>query len=304
MSSGSVGTILDSVRSREEHGKGAAGRVPHRRGWCGDLPCPLEVETRVQTRLKLVAVAGALVASTAVAGVGARAATTSGPTDTTSVGRCHGLRGLASVKSDYTDPSDGQPAGLVANIPVPGANHDVRISIKGVAGPDGSFGTCNFSGDNTPGAGTYRVQKWTALLVSPATDCVPDDDNAEYPLNGKTTIEFSDGSRTQTYSQTTFGNGAAHDVFTQTGVVTKGNGLGALFDNEIYYAPIKKVPGSSLATGAATPYPGYQYDTATAGACAGRRPRAAADARDLLVGDGVSGLTGQAASGYTFNVGN
>jgi hypothetical protein len=210
------------------------------------------------------------------------------------------------VKSDYTDPNDGLPAGLVANIPTPGANHDVRISIKGVAGADGTFGSCSFSGANTPGAGVYTVEKWTSLLVSPATDCIDDADPAEYPLNGKTTIEFSDGSRTQTYSQTTFGQGAAHDLLTQSGVVTKGNGLGALFDNEIYYAPIEKVPGTAQVSGAgATPYPGYEFDTATADSCAGA-PGAAptADARDLIVGDGTSGLSGQTAAGYTFQVGN
>src|SRR5690348_1367024 len=100
--------------------------------------------------------------TTAIAGIGARAtAATDTPTRTeasipppagvnatTSVGTCHGLTGLASVKSDYTDPNDNLPAGLVANIPTAGENHDVRITIKGVAGPDGTFGTCTFSGDN------------------------------------------------------------------------------------------------------------------------------------------------------------
>src|SRR5262249_26041929 len=162
----------------------------------------------------------ALASTLAIAGFGARAtATTPVAASATSVGSCHGPTGLASVKSDDTDPTDDLPAGLVANIPTPGANHDVRISIKGVAGPHGGFGTCTFSGPNTPGAGTYAVARWTALLVSPATDCLGDSDAAEYPLNGKTTIEFADGSRTQTYSQTTFGAGAAHDLLDQSGVV-------------------------------------------------------------------------------------
>jgi hypothetical protein len=258
----------------------------------------------LQTKLKLVAIASALASTIAIAGAGARA-TTAAPVSspTTSVGSCHGLSGLASVKSDYTDPNDGLPAGLVANIPSPGANHDVRISIKGVAGPTGSFGTCTFSGANTPGAGTYAVARWTALLVSPATDCLGDTDHAEYPLNGKTTIEFTDGSRTQTYSQTTFGLGVAHDLLDQSGVVTNGNGLGALFSNQIYYAPIKKVPGKPQARSATTPYPGYQYDNVTAQACAGVPASATADARDLIVGDGVDALTGQTASGYSFTVG-
>jgi hypothetical protein len=270
----------------------------------------------LQIRLKLAAIAAALVATTAVADMGARAATTTsvaptsatvpaatgtGGAATTSVGSCHGLTGLASVKSDYTDPNDGLPAGLVANIPTAGANHDVRISIKGVAGPGGALGTCTFSGANTPGAGTYTVTRWTALLVSPSTDCLGDVDPAEYPLNGKATIEFSDGTRTQTYSQTTFGGGTANGLFTQSGVVTKGNGLGALFQNQVYWAPITKL--ANTATSPSAPYPGYAYDTATAAACAGNPPGAKGDARDLIVGDGVSALTGQTASGYTFSVG-
>ncbi len=278
---------------------------------------------------KLVAIAAALVAVSAGASVGAGATVGAGPsapsstttttTDTTvtpppvatpvavpttTVGSCHGLTGLASVKSDYIDPNDGLPAGLVANIPTPGANHDVRISIKGVAGPDGSFGTCTFSGDNTPGAGTYNVARWTALLVSPATDCVPDNDPSEYPLSGKTTIEFTDGSRTQAYSQTAFGVDPRHDILTQTGVVTKGNGLGALFVNQVFYAPIRKVAGTLPAASSGAPYPGYEYDATTADACAGSPPGATADARDLIIGDGVSGLTGETASGYTFHVGS
>ena len=286
-------------------------------GCSGESRAPPRWSTHLQIRLKLVAIAAALVATTAVAGVGARAATTTtsvpattgtvpaatgtGAATTTSVGSCHGLVGLASVKSDYTDPNDGLPAGLVANIPTAGANHDVRISIKGVAGPNGSFGTCTFSGANTPGAGTYTVTRWTALLVSPSTDCLGDVDAAEYPLNGKATIEFSDGTRTQTYSQTTFSGGTANDLFTQSGVVTQGNGLGALFQNQIYWAPITKLPNESTPS---APYPGYEYDNATAAACAGNPPGANADARDLIVGDGVSPLTGQTASGYTFSVGN
>ena len=128
--------------------------------------------------------AGALVPSTSTTIVGTTARGTSGQpaltsVPTTTVGTCHGLTGLASVKSDYTDPNDGLPAGLVANLPTAGANHDVRISVKGVANAAGSFGTCTFSGDNTPGAGTYHVEKWTALLVSPATDCLADSDSSE-----------------------------------------------------------------------------------------------------------------------------
>ncbi len=254
-----------------------------------------EVERIVKTKLKLVATVGLLAGVTALSGVGAHA--TAGASS--SVGSCTGLAGLASVKSDYVDPADGHPVGLVANIPTAGANHDVRISIKGVAGADGSFGTCTFSGDNTPGAGAHTVSKWTASLVSPATDCVADVDPAEYPLNGKTTIQFTDGTRTQTYSQTTFGRGPDHDMLTQTGVVTKGNGLGALVANEVYFAPIVE-----HVTGAGSPYPGYSFDKLTAQACAGSTTVSSGDARDVFVADGTSGLTGHTAAGLTFHVGN
>jgi hypothetical protein len=283
----------------------------------------------VHTKLKYGATTGALVVATAFAGFGARAtgamtntssststSTTASTTtvaanpggttkqasatndNTTVVGSCHGMRGLASVKSDYIDPNDNKPAGLVANIPTPGANHDVRINIKGVAAADGSFGTCTFSGDNTPGAGAHIVSKWTASFVSPATDCIDDNDSAEYPLNGKTTIEFSDGTRTQTYTQATFDSGVDHDFVTQSGVVTKGDGLGALVDDQSYYAPI------SATDGATDPYPGYAFDRATAAACNNSPVATTGDARDLIVGDGASGLTGHVAAGLTFNVGN
>jgi len=246
-----------------------------------------------------IALAGGMVAgAVAMATPGAQATPTN-------VGGCSGLRALGGAKSTYVDPADGKPAGITANLPTAGANHDAKVALKGIGTPSTNAvqGTCNFTAPGTPGgAGTFTVSKWSIATASPATDCISDTDTAEWPLNGAAKYALSDASSIATY-QTVNGfepnptPGGATDILNSTGIITKGHGVGAMIAAQVYFNPVIKDKTQTTEA----PYPGYSYDLGAALGCTGAFPTA--DIRGLLIGDGTSPLTGLTANGLNFTVG-
>ena len=107
--------------------------------------------------------------------------------------------------------------------------------------------SAGFSGGTATGFGDYVIKyvaKFGTKLTSVATDCnsTPADtpDTDERPLAGKMSIGFADLTKTDAYIRVQGFDTVAADKVWLTGIVAKGEGVGATVGGNVWFNPVMK----------------------------------------------------------------
>ncbi|MEY3362222.1 MAG: hypothetical protein RL531_1941, partial [Actinomycetota bacterium] len=112
--------------------------------------------------------------------------------------------------------------------------------------------SAGFSGGTATGFGDYVIKyvaKFGTKLTSTATDCnsteadTPDTD--ERPLAGKMSIGFTDLTKTDAYIRVQGFDTEAADKVWLTGIVAKGEGVGATIGGNVWFNPAYKAKGAT-----------------------------------------------------------
>ncbi|MFO1536610.1 MAG: hypothetical protein ACKOVH_02100 [Actinomycetota bacterium] len=213
-------------------------------------------------------------------------------------------------------------------------NQAVSISVRGVArtaadAAAGRVGACLLSPDLGVRSTVPTVLKFAAKMSSPSTDCQLDDgDPKERPLIGKVAWSLdtdADGltdSRILGYLRVLGTDTELSDLAWVTGMVTKGEAVGATIGGSVFFAPAFRV-AKTVAVGyyderntwveeidgfgtddAFSVYPGLGYSSVKAyvmGNCGRFGPVVGTpNVRDLALGAGIVSPLGNLSQGFHF----
>ena len=167
--------------------------------------------------------------------------------------------GTMSSRGGCSTVAVGSLSNLAKTSGLTSVEQDITSSSKGVArnsadAAGGLVGQCivkasaGFSG--TPDANglvTKNVTKFGTKLTSPASDCssLEGADADERPLSGKLGISYTDLSKTDAYIRVQGFDTAAADKVWLTGIVTKGEGVGATIGGNVIFNPVFKNKGAT-----------------------------------------------------------
>lgn len=218
-----------------------------------------------------------------------------------------GAAAVAMPDADAAVKTIGSCSGLTASGKVsPGLGNvkqTLTVSLKGDVA-----GSC--SAQKNGGSAAGAVSKWGAKVTG-VTSCINDpaavDDNpaTSYPLNGKIAVTagafaFQGYTRVDGFKQPVDPANPT-DVVQTIGIVTKGTGVGAQINSELWFTPIVKDKAMAIPT--ATNRAGYSIDIANAVGCTDTTGATPANITAIEVGDGLSILTGMTADPLTLTIG-
>jgi len=150
-------------------------------------------------------------------------------------------------------------------------------------------GSCNILG--TPLTSVVAGAKLSGVATCDQTSLDP----TQYPLNGKFKLSYVGGqTKNQSYVRVLGFDPSAPDVIDLTGVVTKGDGVGATISGSVFFDPVIKA-GKGDPNG--IPKNAYYFDVAQISSPCGS---GGAPIANVYSGDGTS-LLGSPAAGIAFN---